>query len=288
MATINTTTSLLSSIPNPTIDGYKLTMTCSATVNGSTLYVLKSRGSTSDNIQYPICIYKIANFTAKKPTITLLKIKDSNGKQLGGLARHANSITGIGSELYVATMNIASQPQALLISTSGVLKKKFYYKKNGVNATFNCFNYIGTENGYKKFILGIKRAENGRYLYDFALLKGNNFEYTGVSILGTPNSGWTANDIFYKDGKLYSVFFKKDASDIITYNSIYCYKISKVKKSTQLEPTDIIISNRPKKFDEKYEIESFFIYGSTWYGACNCESTNTTYNKDYVVKLTKK
>ena len=53
MAIYNTTQTPLFTIPSPTIKGYKLTNLSSSTVNGSTMYSLKTCGNVADNILYP-------------------------------------------------------------------------------------------------------------------------------------------------------------------------------------------------------------------------------------------
>ena len=50
--------SLVQKLPNPIVDGYKLTAVSSMTITGTSLYVLKSCGSTADNKLYPMVLYK--------------------------------------------------------------------------------------------------------------------------------------------------------------------------------------------------------------------------------------
>lgn len=295
MVTVKTKATPMFSVPNPVIAGWKLTAVDSATIMNNNMFVLKSR---SDSFELkPICIYKIADFaTSTDPKQTLIKIKNSAGKELTALSRHCNSITWAPNEgsttgpFFIATMNLADEPQVLQVSLSGVLKKEILYKKEGKNTRMFNLSYVGMENGYRKFICGVG-MKSSRYRYDFALLKGSTLEYTGVSFSGTNEiEKWTHNDITYYNGKLFTTHFKVDDKGVIAYNRIYVYKVPTSLSGTGniLEPTKCIISNKPKAYDKKFEIEAFCPRNGSWYGSYNCESSDVANHKDFVFKLTKK
>lgn len=292
--TVDTKATVVADVPSPSVLGQRLTALNSATIVGNDMYILKTRSSNFELC--PICICKISNFTTPASMkTTTIKIVDANGEPVGNIARHANAITfaknatNSSGYFFVATMNEASEPQVLMISMSGVLKKRIRYEKNDKLSRLFCMDYVGMSGDYRQFICGVG-CVNNRYKYDFAVLKGNVLEYTGVSFSGTDEiKGWSNNDITYHNNKLFSTHFKVDSNGVITYNRIYHYDLSKPIKgqSTILTPVKCMTSNRPAVYDKAFEIEAFCMRSGVWYGAYNCQSSNSSYNKDRVFKLTR-
>lgn len=290
MADIKMSHSLLQKIPNPTLDGFKLTTVNSMTIMGTTLFVLKSKGSKTTE-GFPICLYKITNFNTS-PTIKYLPVKKADGS-IPHIAKHSNAITYAKRDgdtngfLYIATMNNIDKPQIIKVSTSGILKKEYFYSKNGANAKLSCINCIGKDNNNNlKFIVGIGNSGTA-YFYDKATLIGNQLIYDGITFSISIEPGHTANDIYYQDGILYSTFFKRNSKGKIKSNKVLCTNINQAKNGDVLQPYKVLIDNAVTA-ESLYEIEGIIKYNGLFYVVANRASDKTEYNGDGVFRLKKK
>lgn len=278
-------------IPDPTALKNKMTAIGSIAIDGTTAYVLKSCGKSSDNTQYPVVLYKVSNLTSS-PRLTLIQITKSG--KCAKLAKHANGMCYVKKSgdkngyLYIGTMNDANKPQLYKVNTKGEVKKEIYYIKNGERHTFTGFDCVGEENGKLKFILS-SAGSNNRRKFEYALLDGSNLVYTGVTFYSQPVDG-TANDIYFNRDKkkLYVIMFRKDSKGNIKYNDIYSYNdADKCTNGQQLSPANIHRVNAPSKYT-KFEIEGMVMSGSSKYIVCNCDSGTANLKSDGVFKLKKK
>ncbi len=294
MAETKYKSSKICNIPNPAVDGYKMTALNSMTINGTTLYLLKSQSKQNSRPLNKVVLCKVEKFDTV-PKVTSIEIK--KGGEIVPLSKHSNGITYAkkpkdkSGYLYIATMNTADQPQMYKLSLSGVVKKGYYYIKNGVKSKFNSIDYIGMENNKMKFVLGTGFDSTGtKFNFDFAYLVGNNLEYTGITLTGTNiPKGFVSNDIYYYSGKVYLTAFIKNAEGHIFENKVFLYNAKNLTASKSAKPSSVMIVNRPTtKLDSTFEVEGIVRRGSIYYTANNCISTiDKAWSKDAVFKLTK-
>ena len=62
MGKFTMTSTLITSLPSPAVSGLKMTGTAGIAISGTTAYVLKSCGKSTDEKLYPMAICKITNF----------------------------------------------------------------------------------------------------------------------------------------------------------------------------------------------------------------------------------
>ena len=291
MATYKMKHTNLHYLPNPTVSGYKLSAVNSIANDGTTAYILKSCGASTDEILYPMVIYKITNFTGGNAVQTKITVTEKN--KTAKIARHANGITYAkrpkdkNGYLFIATMNHSDKPQLLKVTLKGSISKKYQYLRNGVPSTFSCVNYIGTDSQNRfRFIVG-RGTNGGRYCYDFATIIGSYLVSDNLNFKGVVTGDQTSQDLFWASNKLYHIFFSKDNSGRIKYNFIYQYSTKNITNGCTIEPTHVY-KDDAKSEEKKYEIEGLVYYKSTFYGASNRESTKSGDNKDSVVKIVKK
>lgn len=295
MGKVNTTSKAICTLPDPVVNGQKLTAVCGITNWGQTAWVLKSKGSASDNTQYPISIIKISKYDGKNPTIKTITVK-KNGTAVGNIARHANSITYArkdGDEhgsLYITTGNKKDKKQIIKMDTSGNIEKEYYYYgPDGAKSTISTITYYGMINGTMMFITN-GNAKDGRKKYNLTSFDGTKFQYYKGLCFGeeTESIDYNSNDFTYSNGKLYHCFFKYNSSNIIKYNRIYVYDFSNINSlNGQIITADYYYqSNADSTYNKKYELEGVILRNNIIYAATNSESSNILKNKDTVFKLT--
>ena len=297
MGLTKTSIKLICTLPDPIVSGQKLTATCAVDNWGVTMFILKSKGSASDNKKYPISIIKVSKFTTT-PTIKVITVK-KNCKELGNCALHANSLCYARKEgeskgsLYVTTGNPKDKVQVIKMNSSGVVEQELYrYDIYGNKAKVSNLTFYGNINGKMYFITCIGYSSEGRLKYKLMEFDGSKFQDIRTIFSGavTKDTGYSRNDITYKEGKLYHTFFKKNSKGIIYKNKIYVYDISSLTTLTGqvVEPIEILYSEAPKEYNKKYELEGVITYQGNIYAAGNMESSNASKNKDSVFKITRK
>lgn len=266
---------LITTITSPTVLGMKLTGLGGITVSGTTAYILKSCGKSTDQTLYPVAICKITNFI-KSPKVTTISISKK-------IARHANDITYGDKHLFIATMNHSNAPQLIKVNTKGEIKKQYKYLKDGIYHSFSTCDYLEKDT----FIVGTG-TKDGKRMYDIAKIVGNDLIYIGVTFYSQPiPSNYTANATYYDIARkvFYNTFFERDKKGLIKSNHIFSYKLN---EAHQLTLVNEFIVEAPKEYNKKFEIEGVITDGTIKYIACNCESTSSTYNKDGLFRLKKK
>ena len=285
---------LISTLSDPVVSRQKLTAVCGCVNWGQTLWILKSKGSVKDNVQYPISILKVSKFDTNNRKVSTITVK-KNGKAVAGIARHANSITYArpdGAEhgsLYIATGNKKDKKQIIKMDTSGNIEKEcYYYGPDGQKSTISEITYYGMINGTMMFITN-GNTKDGRKKYNLTSFDGSSFRYYKGLAFGenTEEDDYVSNDFTYADGKLYHCFFKTNKSGVIKYNRIYAYNFSNIDLlNGQVIPAEFYYQvNASSNYDKKYEVEGFVIRNYIGYIACNSESSKASYNKDSVFKL---
>lgn len=292
MSTYKMKHSVMEYIANPTVKGYKLTAVNSMTNDGSTAYVLKSCGASTDEKLYPMVIYKITNFADKKKAAQT-KITVTKKNKTVKIARHANGITYAKRPkdkkgyLFIATMNNTDQPALLKVTVKGSISKEYFYIRNGKRAKFSCINYVGTDSQNRyRFIVG-RGTNDGRYCYDFATIIGNELVSDNLNFKGVQKGDKVSQDLYWSSNKLYHIFFDRDSSGNIKKNYIYQYSTKNIYNGCTIEPTHVYTDHGVSS-ERVYEIEGIVYYKSTFYGASNRSSTKSGDNKDALVKIVKK
>ena len=278
--TMNST--LIATIPSPTVLGMKLTSVCGVAISGTTAYVLKSRGKSSDETFYPFAVCKITNFT-KSPKVTTITVPKK-------ICRHTNDITFGDKHLFITTMNRPVNCQLVKITTSGTVKKKYDYIRNGEQHSFSTCDFMCVENGKLKFIVGSGTTHDGKRIYDIAYIEGDKLVYAGITLYSQviPDN-YISNATYYNASskRLYSTFFTRDSSGAIKTSYIFSYVLNDIRNGVQLAVANEFKVPAPFAYN-KFEVEGVVVVGSTKYVACNCGSTNSKYNKDGFFKLKKK
>lgn len=287
---INASVKVVCALPDPVVSNQKLTATCGVHNHGDTMYVLKSKGSKSDNKKYPLCFIKVLKFnSAPKPKVVYIK---KNGKDLGNYAIHANSITYARPDgtsdnwLFISTSNGKTAPNVLMIDTMGAVKRECYvYNTNGERTSLNSLTYYGMYNGQMHFI-GVNGTSENRVRYRFYKFDGFNFQALSYQFFGdvTQDNGYSKNDITYANGILYHVMFKS-STKVIKNNRVYCYNIQNMNIDQfhgQSIASTLIQCNAPKDYDKKFELEGVVERERKLYTAGNVESSNQSKNHDNV------
>lgn len=292
MEKISVKSKAICTLPNPTVAGQACTATCGVTNWGTTMFVLKSRGSANDNKLYPISLIKISKYNSS-PSVKTITVK-KNSKELGNVAKHANSICYARAEgessgsLFVTTGNKKNKVQVIKMNSSGKVEKElYYYGPDGQKSTISLITYYGMKDGKMMFITN-GNAKDGRKKYNLSYFDGSNLRFYKSLCYGedTDSSDYTSNDITYQNGKLYHTFFKK-SGNIIKYNRIYVYDLSNIDSLNGqiISAEKMIQSNASSTYNKKYEIEGVITYNNVMYAATNSESSTASKNKDTIFKL---
>lgn len=276
-------------LPDPKVNNQVCSAVCGVTNHGKTVFVLKSLGSSADNKYYPTIVLKTS--LASNPKVSTITLK-KDGKALGNVARHANSITyaradGASSgSIYICTGNPKSKTQVYKVSSSGKVEKELsYINSTGAKDTISLISYYGMIDGKMMFIVN-GTGKDGRKKYILAYLDGNSLRHYKVLGYGEIVDDYTGNDFTYSNGKLYHTFFKK-SKGIIKYNRIYIYDFSNIDalNGQILTKIDVLQSNADSTYNKKYEIEGVIEKDGIIYAAANAESSNAAKNKDALFKL---
>lgn len=297
MSTISTTIKRVCTLPNPVVSGHTLNSVAAAVNYGSTLFVLKTKGVSSDNKYYPISIIKIAKFNASgTPTAKSLTVK-KNSKVYGAKCIHANSITCAKPEgaskgyLYVATGNSKDKPQVLKIDFKGNVEQELYrYNIKGEKASLGTLTYYGQIDG-KMYFISPNGSSNNRIRFALVEYDGKKFQNIRTLFYGaeTVNTSWTRNDITYRGGKFYQTFFKS-VKGVIKQNRIYVYHLGDISTlvGQNLEPNEILEVSGPKEYDKCFEVEGVVEYKDILYGAIKSRDSKSNPNRDTIFKITRK
>ena len=286
MSTKRMKSTFLANIPSPLVDGKKLTNISSICNDGYTAYALKTCGSSSDNLLYPIAIYKIEKFTTK-PKVTLINVKKNN--KIYRNCRHANDITFADGYLYIATMNNKDRAQLVKISINGTVKKEYMYDKGG-NSAFHTCTYYGKINGKLYFIVNISGGDGVRR-YNLVHIEGDKvvFDKGFHTKKNEIPEAYTANAIYYDPLKkrFYNTFFTKNSKGKIKTCYLNSYKINDIFTTDEISINNQYIVAADSNYTEKFELEALTMVDNKKYIVCNCGSSKGgKYNEDGLFKIT--